>query len=112
MVVFPYCKLYRLYSSLSVILRTVPDYCNEKITFETLYRKFIAVSIPSLDIFYLLLKLENFDNFAAGFKNKLLSDNGVYTFALNHKCNDFGGNLYQNNTFQLMVYSELHRSEK
>ena len=34
-----------------VLLRIVPDYCNEKITFETLYRKFITVSIPSLDIF-------------------------------------------------------------
>ena len=72
-----------------VLLRILPDYCSEKITFETLYRKFITVSIPSLDILNLLLKLENFDNFAAGFKNKLLSDNGVYTFALSHKCNDF-----------------------
>ena len=71
-----------------ILLGIILDYSNGKIDFEMLSRKCFTVSIRFFDILSLLLKLENFDKFATDFKDKLLSDDSVHSFALNQKCSD------------------------
>ena len=71
-----------------VLLAVVLDYHKGRADFENLSLKFLSISTPSFDLLSLLVKLANFDGFAADFKNKLLTDNEVNTYALRAKCND------------------------